>query len=177
MENLNYKKNKIEYEIDYLKKEKDNYLDNVEKNKVSKKNMIINPILPVVGGIIGCGIYTIVCKTLPSMEFIQLMGISVLALECIGFEEEIEQITNYQDSKKVLEKNNLEELEKEISEKQKEKNKLLEERKNALVDNYTFGNSDPIFETVNLYLDNTMHFLPETNEKVLVKKRNEGSKG
>ena len=171
MQNLNYKKNKIETEIDSLNQEKGIYLENIKKNKVSKKNMIMYPLLPVIGGIISFGIYLAMYKTLPPIEFYNCASVIILAMESIFAHEEIEQIINYNDSKKELEKTSLEEIEKEISLKEKEKTKILEDNKNSLVNTKTLSNDDPIFETRDMYLDNTMHFTDSLEEKVLVKKK------
>ena len=177
MKDLNYKKNKIESEIASLKQERENYLENIKKNKTSKRNMIIYPLLPVFGGIISFVIYLGMYKSLPPIEFYNYVCAIVLAMEAVFSPEEIEIIENYIDSKKELKETSLDEIEKQISFKEQEKIKAkdLEETANLVEKNPVLSNNDSVFKTSDLYLDNTMHFLPETEEKVLVKKFNKGS--
>ena len=171
MQNSNYKNNKVEYEIALLEQKKISYLENIKKNKVSKKNMILYPILPIIMGVVGCAVYTVMFKTLPTPEIYSAVGVAALALECVFSSEEIEQIINYTNSKKVLEEINIQELEKEISEKEKEKTKLLDKKTKSLDNNTILSNDAAIVNSKDLYLDNTMHFLPETKEKVLIKNK------
>ena len=71
----------------------------------------------------------------------------------------------------MLKETSLDEIEKQISFKEIEKIKAkdLEETANLVEKNPVLSNNDSVFKTSDLYLDNTMHFLDSTEEKVLVK--------
>ena len=52
-----------------------------------------------------------------------------------------------------------------------EKTYLLEKEINLIENDKIISDDNCVFSTRDLYLDDTMHFLPETKEKVLVKKK------
>ena len=177
MKNFNYEISKIENELNEAIKQKNIYLENLERNKVSKKNMILNPVLPVICGIIAEIIGIIICKGIIPNGLTNLIGIVIVSMEAIIFEEEIYQIIEYKKSKKVLDSTSLEEIELAIEMKEKEKKELLAQEKRlcdsktdiCLTEMSSIEKENSIFSE-NINLDD------KEDAKVLFKKFNEGSK-